>query len=137
MVDCSADMTRIAEIVQGITKGVTTLGCAIIAEKWEAYDEMLRSRKELRSEWYIVKRDETTLLTSLGNVTYHKTLFKNKVTGEYEYLLDRIMGIEKHARLTEDAEAELLKEAVQSSYRKGGESASISGDVISKETVRA
>ncbi len=41
-------------------------------------------------EWYIVRRDETTLLTSLGRVTYHKTLFKNKFTGEHEYLLDRI-----------------------------------------------
>ena len=33
-------------------------------------------------------RDETTLLTSFGSVTYHKTLFKNVQTGEHEYLLD-------------------------------------------------
>ena len=45
------------------------------------------------------------------------------------------MGLEKHARLTEDAEVELLKEAVQTSYRRGGESASISKDGVSKETV--
>ncbi|MDD6202199.1 MAG: ISLre2 family transposase [Lachnospiraceae bacterium] len=135
MVDYSADMTKIAEMVQGVTKGVVDLGLSIIAEEWENYDEMLRSRKELRPGWYIVRRDETTLLTSLGSVTYHKTLFRNKFTGEHEYLLDRIMGIEKHARMTEDAEAKLLEEAVQTSYRKGGESASISNDVVSKETV--
>ena len=134
MVDYSTDMTKIAEMVQGVTKGVVDLGLSIIAEEWENYDEMLRDRKELRSEWYIVRRDETTLLTSLGSVTYHKTLFKNKFTGEHEYLLDRIMGIEKHARMTEDAEAKLLEEAVQSSYRKGGENACISEDVVSKET---
>lgn len=125
MVDYSVDMTKIAEMIQGVTKGVVDLGLSIIAEEWEFYDEILRDRKELRSEWYIVRRDETTLLTSLGSVTYHKTLFKNKFTGEHEYLLDRIMGIEKHARMTEDAEAKLLEEAVQTSYRKGGESASI------------
>ncbi len=135
MVDYSADMTKIAEMVQGVTKGVVDLGLSIIAEEWESYDELLRTRKELRSEWYIVRRDETTLLTSLGAVTYHKTLFKNKFTGEHEYLLDRIMGIEKHARMTEDAEAMLLKEAVQSSYRKGGESVSVSNDIVSRETV--
>ena len=135
MVDYSADMTKIAEMVQGVTKGVVDLGLSIIAEEWENYDEMLRSRKELRPGWYIVRRDETTLLTSLGSVTYHKTLFRNKFTGEHEYLLDRIMGIEKHARMTEDAEAKLLEEAVQTSYRKGGESATISNDVVSKETV--
>ena len=135
MVDYSADMTKIAEMVQGVAKGVVDLGLSIIAEEWENYDEMLRSRKELRPGWYIVRRDETTLLTSLGSVTYHKTLFRNKFTGEHEYLLDRIMGIEKHARMTEDAEAKLLEEAVQTSYRKGGESATISNDVVSKETV--
>lgn len=113
MVDYSADMTKIAKLVQGITKRVTELGISILAEEWESYDEMLRKRKDMRPEWYIVRRDETTLLTSLGSVTYHKTLFNNKVTGEHEYLLDRIMGIEKHARMTEDAEANLLEEAVK------------------------
>lgn len=135
MVDYSSDMTKIAEMVQGVTKGVVELGLSVIAEEWESYDEVLRKRKELRPDWYIVRRDENTLLTSLGSVRYHKTLFKNKVTGEYEYLLDRIMSLEKHARLTEDAEAQLLKEAVQTSYRRGGENASISEDAVSKETV--
>lgn len=131
----STDTTKIAEMVQGVTKGVVGLGLSIIAEEWESYDDLLRNRKELRSGWHIVRRDETTLLTSLGNVTYHKTLFKNKATGEYEYLLDRIMGIEKHARMTEDAEAKLLEEAVQSSYRKGGEAVAITKEAVSKETV--
>lgn len=135
MVDYSADMTKIAEMVQGVTKGVVDFGLSIIAEEWENYDELLRTRKELRPEWYIVRRDETTLLTSLGCVTYHKTLFKNKFTGEHEYLLDRIMGMEKHARMTEDAEAKLLEEAVQTSYRRGGENVSITEDTVSKETV--
>lgn len=135
MMDYSDDMTKIAEMVQGVTKRVTALGVSIIAEEWESYDELLRKRKSLRSEWYIVRKDETTLLTSLGNVTYHKTLFKNKVTGEYEYPLDRIIGIGKHVRMTEDAEAGMLKEAVQSSYRKGGENAAITEDGVSKEAV--
>lgn len=135
MLDYSADMTKIAELVQGVTKGVVDLGLSMIAEEWESYDELLCKKKELRSQWYIVRKDETTLLTSLGSVTYHKTLFRNKFTGEHEYLLDRIMGIEKHARMTEDAEARILEEAVQTSYRRGGENVSISEDVVSRETV--
>ena len=135
MVDYSADMTKIAEMVQGITKAVTDLGLSMIAEEWEHYDGLLRERKDLRPGWHIVRRDETTLLTSLGSVTYHKTFFRNTQTGEHEYLLDRIMGIEKHARLTEDAEAKILEEAVQTSYRRGGENAALTEDVVSKETV--
>ncbi|MDO4470618.1 MAG: UPF0236 family protein [Bacillota bacterium] len=40
-------------------------------------------------------KDETTLLTSLGSVTYHKTWFKNKLTGKYEYLMDCVKGRKK------------------------------------------
>ncbi|WP_242970300.1 UPF0236 family transposase-like protein [Blautia sp. An249] len=128
-------MTKIVEMVQGVTKSVVDLGLSMIAKEWENYDKLLRTRKELRSGWYIVRRDESTLLTSLGSVTYHKTLFQNQSTGEYEYLLNRIMGIEKHTRMTENAEAKLLEEAVQTSYRKGGEQVCITEEAVSKETV--
>ena len=134
-VNYANDMKKIAEMVTGVKDTVINLGLSMIAEEWEHYDELLRKRKELRSEWYIVRKDETTLITSLGVVTYQKTLFKNKFTGKSEYLLDRLMGIEKHARLTEDAVAQILEEAVDSSYKKGGEHASITEDIVSKETV--
>lgn len=112
------DLTKIAEMVYGVTDEVTRLGCSMIAEEWESYDELLRERKDLRQGWYIVRRDETSLLTSLGEVVYHKTLFKNVATGESCYLLDQLMGLGHHARITEDAEARILLEASESSYRK-------------------
>lgn len=133
--DYTSDLSKIAEMVYGVTDEVTKSGCSIIAEEWESYDELLRQRKDLRKGWYIVRRDETSLMTSLGEVIYHKTLFKNTATGESCYLLDQLMGLERHARITEDAEARILKEASESSYRKGGANASINGDSISKEAV--
>ena len=129
------DLTKIAEMVYGVTDEVTRLGCSMIAEEWESYDELLRKRKDLRRGWHIVRRDETSLLTSLGEVVYHKTLFKNVATGKSCYLLDQLMGLEHHARITEDAEARVLLEASESSYRKGGANASINGETISKEAV--
>ncbi len=129
------DMTKIAEMVQGVTQEVTKLGCNLIAEEWESYDEILRSRKDLRPDWYIVRRDENSLLTSLGIVTFHKTLFKNKTTGKACYLLDQLMKVDAHTRITEDAIARIIEEAAESNYRKGGANASISGDSVSKESV--
>ena len=104
-VEYSSDMTKIAEMVKGVKDSVINLGLSMIAEELEKYDEYLRKNKQARSEWYIERRDETTLLTSLGSVTYHKTLFRNKFRGIYEYQMDGVMGIEKHVRMTEDAEA--------------------------------
>ena len=134
-INYSADMTKIAEMVKGVTDSVIRLGLSMIEEELEMYDTFLRENKQARSEWYIERRDKTTLLTSLGSITYHKTLFKNKFTGKYEYLLDRVMGIGKHERMTEDVVAKLLEEAVQTSYRKGGLSACITEECVSKETV--
>lgn len=129
------DLTKIAEMVYGVTDEVTKLGCSMIAEEWESYDELLRERRDLRQGWHIVRRDEASLITSLGEIVYHKTLFKNVATGESCYLLDQLMGLGHHARITEDAEARILEEAAESSYKKGGANASINGDAISKEAV--
>lgn len=122
-------------MVYGVTEEVVNLGTSIIAEEWESYDELLRNRRELRPGWYIVRKDSVTCTTSLGDVTYKRTLFKNKESGESCYLLDQLMGIEKHTRITEDAVARILEEASESSYRKGGAKASVIGADITKETV--
>lgn len=45
------------------------------------------------------------------------------------------MGLEKHAKISEDAEARILEEAAESSYRKGGINACIGEQEVSKETV--
>lgn len=129
------DFTKIAEYITGITSVMVDFGLSLIAEEWNSIDDLLHSRRDLRSGWYVVRTDETTLGTSLGEVRYHKTLFRSKFTGEYKYLLDELMGIESHARITEDAVANVLKEAVDSSYRKGGIHASISDFEVSKQTV--
>ena len=129
------DFTKFAEMVYGVTKEVTKLGLSMIEEELESYDELLRKRRDLRKGWYIERRDETKLLTSLGEIHYSRTYFYNKETGEYCYLLDRIMGLEPHARISEDAQARILEEAVESSYRKGGINACIGEQEVSKETV--
>lgn len=124
-----------AEFIYGVTESVVQLGLDMIAETFESMDEELRTSGFRRKNWVISRRDETSLITSLGTVKYQKTLFKNKNTGACEYLLDRIMGLESHVRMTEDAEAQMLEEAVDSSYRKGGIRASMT-EKVSKQTVK-
>lgn len=131
----SHDFSKMAEMVYGITEEVTKLGCSMIAEEWESYDEILRERKDLRKGWYIVRKDATMITTSLGDVTYNRTLFKNTKTRASCYLLNKLIDIEPHTRMSEDVVARMLEEAVDSTYRKGVADASISGSVMSKETV--
>jgi len=90
----------------------------------ESVQEMSRIIKtsSLRKEfWTVDKCSKKTLTTSIGDIHYDKDLYKNKETGERMYLLDAIMGFEAHERISTDAVARMLNEAVQTSYRRGGE----------------
>ncbi|MCD7723988.1 MAG: ISLre2 family transposase [Clostridiales bacterium] len=127
--------TDIASLVYGIRDGVISLGLNIIEETLEDCDHMLRESGKRKLDWQIVKQDKKVLTTSLGDITFKKTLFKNKKDGERCYLLDQIVGLEPHEQMTEDAEAKMLEEAVQTSYRKAGEETSLSESNVSKETV--
>lgn len=132
--DFMTDPTRMAELVRGVTEEVHKLGLKIIQECLEDTDKLIRQSVPRKKHWNIEHNDEKQLITSLGTVHFHKTLFVDKETGKSTYLLDRLMGMEKHERFTEDAVANLLEEAVQTSYRRGGEAASLEDDV-SKQAV--
>lgn len=133
--DFTQDMTKFAEMVEEITRNLVQLGLNMIAEELESYDEFLRKESYMRPEWYIVRQDTATLVTTLGTLHYHKTLFIKKTTKERAYLLDRIMGIAAHTRISEDAIAKILFETAESSYRKAGSTFCLSGEQISGESV--
>lgn len=129
------DPTNMAAFVQGIQMEVIALGLDLIKEALEDCNQMLRDSGKRKADWEIVKTDQKKLITSLGTVQFEKTLFQNKTTGAGEYLLDRILGLDVNQRLTEDAETKLLEEAVQTSYHRGREAASLT-DEVSKQTVK-
>ena len=72
-----------------------------------------------RDDQYSIQRHDTrTLLTVNGAITFNHTLFRKRDDGSYHYLLDEWLGLEPHERLSIAAEAEVLKEAVKSSYSR-------------------
>ena len=129
------DPTDIASYVLGLTEELHKVGLLMIQESLEAMNGMLKESGKRVKDWVVEKDSQKQLLTSLGTVNYTKTLFTNKQNGEMSYLLDRIMGLEKHQRMTDDAKARILEETVQTSYRRGGENASLL-DSVSKQTVK-
>lgn len=129
------DPTKIAEYVLGLTQELHKLGLEMIKESLESMDQMIQKSPIRKNKWNVESHTDKQLTTSLGNVRFQKTLFINKETGHSEYLLDRILGISPNTRITEDAEARLLEEAVQTSYRRGGEEVSLTTEV-SRQTVK-
>lgn len=126
---------QIAEYVIGITEELHKVGLFMIKESLETMNQMLKESGKRQVSWIVEKDNEKELITSLGTVTFTKTLFTHKQTGEMKYLLDDLIGLKKHERMTDDASAKLLKEAVQTSYRRGGEECSMES-MVSKQTVK-
>lgn len=127
------DPADIASYIMKLTEELHHLGIEMIKETLEDMDEMLNESAGRKRKWVVDRHEKKTLITSLGAVNFRKTLFKNKETSQRSYLLDTMLGMKPGERMTEDAEAKLLEEAVQTSYRRGGEAASLL-DSVSKQT---
>ena len=126
---------QLAEYVLGLTAELHQLGLKMIQESLEMMDQMLVESPIRRRDWVVEAHIRKQLITSLGTIAFKKTLFTNKHTGESSYLIDRILGLGRHERMTEDAQALMFQEAVQTSYRRGGEGCSLTAEV-SRQTVK-
>lgn len=129
------DPADFASFTQGVTDELHRIGRLIIKETLEDMDRMLRDSGKRKQNWVVEQHSTKQLVTILGTVEFHKTFFRNRNTGQTECLLDRILGMERHERIAEDACARILEEAVQTSYRRGGEESTLTEDQISKQAV--
>ncbi len=51
------------------------------------------------------RHEDRTLITTVGDVTFTHTLFKNRSTGKHLHLLDEMIGLPPHERFSGQAEA--------------------------------
>jgi REP element-mobilizing transposase RayT len=124
----------IADLVLDLRENLYKLGRDILTEVLEDMDEYLRNSGVRKNSWEVVRKDEASLLTSIGMIKYNRTYFKSKKDGKRQYLVDRIAGIEPHDRISADVVINAIDEAADSSYRKAGKKAAYL-DEISKQAV--
>lgn len=124
----------IADLVLDLEEDLFELGRNILVEVLEEMDEYLRKSWRRKKKWEIVRKDETSILTSFGTITYNRTYFKPKDGGKRKYLVDELVGLKPHDRISADVVINVVDEAIDSSYRKGGERAGYL-DEISKQSV--
>ena len=134
--DFAKDPSKMAEFEKSVHKEFNDLERYFIAQTFEDWDNQIRGSLKRLENWVVVRRDKKELVTMSGTVIFNKTLFKNKKDGHSEYLLDKILRIKSHERITDASKAQILEEAVQTSYRRGGDAACISEDKVSKEAVK-
>ena len=111
------------------------LGLELLKDLYEAIDEKIleENRKQEKRDFIVHKKVKRTLLTKLGVVTFFRRYYKD-VSGKIRCLFDEKFNIKKGKRITGDALIGVISEGIETSYKKGGEAASIT-DNLSKTSV--
>lgn len=125
----------ISEFILAIKKTLDETGTKLVAEALETLDQAVKKAKDRKQNWIVKSKDDPkNLVTIFGEVSYKRTYYENKKTGEYCYLSDEMVGIEAHDRLDLSLKARLIEEAIDLSYKKSGEKVA-QKTVLSSQTV--
>lgn len=89
------------------------LGNILSSVNKQIYDSSWRQGK-----YTVARNDKRTLISSVGDIVFNCTYYKKCEDGSFHYLLEELMHLGKHERLTEAAETMLLTEALKTSYEE-------------------
>ena len=100
------------------------LGRNICTEVMEATDKWLKDNPKERKGWIVERTNEPKrVVTTFGEMSFKRTYYYNKKTGEYAHLADLAAGLEPHAKTDQAVRAVLVDAAADVSYRKAGKQA--------------
>lgn len=86
-----------------------------------------------RRDYTVVRKDARVVETTLGTVRFERRYYRHKKTGNYVYLLDRLLQLEPRERVDRGLAAALCTEATDCSYRKAAKKVStgrVSGQTV-------
>lgn len=80
------------------------------------------------------KNRERSLLTELGRLDLPRDYYYDKKEEKYDYLLDRVIGLQGYERISAGVRAKLVSMATEVSYAKSAET--VTGGQLSRQCVR-
>ena len=80
------------------------------------------------------KNRERSLFTEIGRLNLPRDYYYDKKEEKYEYLLDKVIGLQGYERISAGVMAKLVSVATEVSYAKSAET--VTGDQVSRQCVR-
>lgn len=114
------------------------VGREITKQVLEELDHQIKNDKRKRSGWQVCRTgDSKEIVTCFGAVSYQRTYYRHKETGEYAYLVDKQVGYTNHMRVDNNVKAKLVAGAGEMAYRKSAQKVAqeCGGVAISSQTV--
>lgn len=124
----------------GLTAGVEDMLSAVqehlpklLSAVIEVTDSTLFRQKHRLRDYTVVRKDARVVETKLGTIRFERRYYRHKKTGNYVYLLDRLLKLEPRERVDRGLAAALCTEATDCSYRKAAKKVSegrVSGQTV-------
>ena len=116
----SLDFTNLVNNLDGFKTKVLGASLGYVSGILNAMDiEIANSEARRKNGFLVQKRDvERTITTPLGDLTYKRSYYKEKTTGQHCYLLDQIIGVESYERISKETIAMVIENACEMSYAK-------------------
>lgn len=89
---------------------------AFLSNTLSSMNDKIYSDSWRKSRYTVQRNDKRTIISSVGDITFDSTYYRNIEDGTHHYLVEEIIGLDSHERFTEEAEAVLLTEALKTSY---------------------
>ncbi len=87
--------------------------CICLQALFENLDNIFKNSPERKEKYFINKSNvERTLITIFGTITFKRTLYQNKITGEYYFYLDDILALEPYQNYDPLIKAILIEDSV-------------------------
>lgn len=97
-------------------------------------DEKFKNSKERKKNYLIKETRRRTLITSIGCIVVNSTSYVDKITGKRFVLLREILNLKPYQKLTNEAEYQLIKYAMDENMSQSARHA-LRNTVISRSTV--
>ncbi len=133
--DFQEDMSRFDRLETRLKGSADNFLACILGSILEDTDEFLRNAPHRKEHYDIQRRRERTLISSVGDIHFLRTQFRSREDGTYHFLLDERICLPEDEHFTEAAEAQILQDAAEGSYRTAAERMSGNDQTITKTAV--
>ena len=98
------------------------------------FDKQFKNNKQRKQKYYIKQTRKKTLITSIGLISFNYTSYIDKETKEYFIPIRNILHLKPYQRLTNEAEYQLVKYAMNENMSQASKHA-LRNTIVSRSTV--
>ena len=124
----------VSSLTVAIKEFTDVLGKELFSEIAKQLDEIIFEDNKKKKQYEPVRFQEKSLITKNGKAKFERRYYQDKETGEYVYLTDAVLGIDKGERIDKKVKSEVIERANDQSYNKSGKMV-VPGLEISATTV--